>query len=88
MNFLIRLDRDTAQINVGPAGLEPVDVTSLNDNELRESTFQSGTESGTGGDDSVTFGPDLQFIVDRWNELSEIAKLEIKTLIRNDDGIR
>lgn len=35
---------------------------------------------------SMKFDPDLQFIVDHWNELSEITKLEINMLIRKADG--
>lgn len=73
---------------MGPEGLEPVDVTSLADNELRESAFQSSTESGTVGDDSLKFDPDLHFIVEHWNALSEITKLEINKLIQYAVGTR
>ena len=66
---------------MGVTGLEPVDVSCVQANDLQRPKLSAGAESGALGADSPLIDSDLQVIVTAWPALPEAVRAGILAMI-------
>lgn len=71
---------------LGDTGLEPVDVNTCKQKNLRNSPIESAAESGAVESQKHEIDPDLAKIIVAWPGLPEAAKKYILAIIREADG--
>ncbi len=62
---------------MGPEGLEPVNVTKRNGNELCDVEDLGGAESGALGAEKALIDADLAAVIDAWPRLPKPVKVGI-----------
>jgi len=70
---------------VGDTGLEPVDLTSLPRNDLRESQFQRGAKSDAfydAAEFAEHLDPALGAVVDAWPMLPPSSRMAIESIVQ------
>ena len=66
---------------MGDTGLEPPNVTKLNDNELRHTEDLGGAEAGAGRDNPPHIDVELAKVIEAWPTLPDAIKRAILAML-------
>jgi len=66
---------------MGPAGLEPANITNRVTGQLEKTQEQSGALSGAESDVSEDFDADLRKVMDAWPTLPETVRRNIVAMV-------
>ena len=67
---------------VPPAGLEPSDVTSSENKDLRQTPKQRAAKSAAVGDDLPPIDPELASVIEAWPTLSPAIREAVLAMLR------